>query len=82
LPQLPQDTNRSLLRRKSAIQSLFDAFSKAAVAISPSGTPYEIARLKRTRSEDEMKVLRENQGSYRSFEEEEEKEEIGFRDQG
>jgi hypothetical protein len=29
-----------------------------------------------------MKVLRENQGSYRSFEEEEEKEEIGFRDQG
>jgi hypothetical protein len=68
--------------RKSAIQALFDAHPKAAVAISPSGTPYEIARLKRTRSEDEMKVLRENQGSYRSFEEEEEKEEIGLGDQG
>jgi hypothetical protein len=68
--------------RKSAIQSLFDAFPKAAVAISPSGTPYEIARLKRTRSEDERKVLRENQGSCHGVEVGEEKEEIGLGDQG
>lgn len=48
---------------KSTIQVLFEAYPKAATVLSPSGTPYDVALAKSTRSEDEMKILRGEPGS-------------------
>jgi len=66
--------------RRGTIEVLFGAYPNAACVLSPSGTPFDIAQAKGTRSQEELVVLRSfsghSMGSIDGIEDDEAKEEI------